>query len=61
MARGTERLSLEEIQPGQFVVVALKEHAGWLGAERSDVIVFPIDSAIGLREVKMLTNTAGRG
>ena len=40
MARGFEPLRLEAIRPGEFVVAAVTEHAGWLEAERIDVIIF---------------------
>lgn len=60
MAKGSERLSVEEIHPGEFVVATLREHAGWLEAERIDVIVFGSDSAIGLGEERILTDTADR-
>ncbi len=50
IAKGVERLRLEEIRPGEFVVATFREHAGWLEAERIDGIVFKPDSAIGLRE-----------
>jgi hypothetical protein len=60
MARGFERLSLEDIRPGEFVVAILREHDGWLEAERIDVTVFGINSAIGLGEERIQTDTADR-
>lgn len=60
MARGFERLSVEEIRPGEFVVATLKEHAGWMEAERIDVIIFQIDSAIEFREEQIPTDTSDR-
>ena len=61
MARGFERLSVEEIlRPGEFVVATLREHAGWLEAERIDVIIFQIDSAIEIREEGIPTEGADR-
>ena len=55
VAKGFERLSLEDIRPGEFVVATLREHDGWLEAERIDVIVFGIDSAIALGEERIQT------
>jgi hypothetical protein len=60
MAKGSERLSLEDIRPGEFVMTTLREHDGWLEAERIDVIVVGIDSAIGLGEERIQTDTADR-
>jgi hypothetical protein len=60
MAKGFERLSLEDIRSGEFVVASLREHDGSLEAERIDVIVFGIDSAIGLSEERIQTDTADR-
>ncbi len=50
MTRGTERLSAGEIRPGEFVVVTLRVHAGWLEAERIDIIKLKCDSVIGIRK-----------
>lgn len=50
IARGSERLTLEEVRNGEFVVAALREHAGWLDAERIDIIKLGIDSGIGIGE-----------
>jgi hypothetical protein len=60
MAKGFKRLSLEDIRPGEFVVATLREYDGWLEAERIDVIVFGIDSAIGLGEERIPTDRADR-
>lgn len=60
MAKGSERLSVEDIRPGEFVVATLKEHVGWLEAERIDVVLFGIDSAIGVGEERIPINTADR-
>ena len=60
MAKGSERLGLEDIRPGEFVVATLKEHVGWPEAERIDVILFGLDSAIGAGEERILTNPADR-
>jgi hypothetical protein len=38
--KGVERLNLDEIRPGDFVVATLAEHSGWLETERIEVIVF---------------------
>jgi hypothetical protein len=48
--KGFERLSLDEIRPGDFVVATLAEHAGWLETERIEVIVFRNDSVMGVGE-----------
>ena len=48
--KGFERLSLDEIRPGDFVVVTITEHAGWLETERIEVIVFRNDSVMGVGE-----------
>jgi len=61
IARDFERLRLDEIRPGEFVEIAFREHAGWLEAERIDVIRFPIESDIGVREEKLPTNARDCG
>lgn len=48
--KGFERLSLDEIRPGDFMVGTLAEHAGWLETERIEVIVFRNDSVMGVGE-----------
>jgi hypothetical protein len=45
-----ERLSLDEIRPGDFVVATITEHSDWLEAERVEVIVFRNDSVMGVGE-----------
>ena len=47
---GFERLNLDEIRPGDFVVVTLAEHSGWLETERIEVIIFRNDSVMGVGE-----------
>lgn len=58
IARGLNQVSLEELRPDEFAVVTAKEHSGWLEAERTDIIKFAIDSAIGVR---LSIGTTGRG
>lgn len=48
--KGFERLSLDEIRPGDFVVATIAEHSGWLETERIEVIVFRNDSVMGVGE-----------
>jgi hypothetical protein len=48
--KGFERLNLDEIRPGDFVVVTLTEHSGWLETQRIEVIVFQNDSVMGVAE-----------
>jgi len=48
--KGFERLNLDEIRPGDFVVVTLAEHSGWLETDRVEVIMFQNDSAMGVGE-----------
>jgi hypothetical protein len=60
MTRGTERLSVGEIRPGEFVVATLRVHAGWLEAERIDIIKLKIDSAIAIREAETSTEGTDR-
>ncbi|MBU6481392.1 MAG: hypothetical protein KGS09_12710 [Nitrospirae bacterium] len=45
-----ERLNLDEIRPGDFVVATLAEHSGWLETERIEVITFRNDSVMGVGE-----------
>lgn len=61
IARDFERLRLDEIRPGEFVKIAFREHAGWVEAERIDVIRFPIDSDMRVREEELPTNTRDCG
>ena len=49
--KGFERLNLDEIRPGDFVVATLAEHSGWLETERIEVIIFRNDSVMGVGEV----------
>lgn len=44
-----ERLKLDEIGPGDFVVAPLVEHSSWLEAESIEVITFRNDSVMGVR------------
>ena len=48
--KGFERLKLDEIRPGDFVVATLAEHSGWLETERIEVIIFRNDSVMGVGE-----------
>ena len=48
--KGFERLKLDDIRPGDFVVATLAEHSGWLETERIEVIVFRDDSVLGVVE-----------
>ena len=48
--KGVERLKLDEIRPGDFVVATLAEHSGWLEIERIEVIIFRNDSVMGVGE-----------
>ena len=48
--KGFERLNLDEIRPGDFVVATLAEHYGWLETERIEVIIFRNDSVMGVGE-----------
>ena len=48
--KGFERLNLDQIRPGDFVVVTFAEHSGWLEIERIEVVVFRNDSVMGVGE-----------
>lgn len=48
--KGFEPLSLEEIRSGDFVIATITEHAGWLEAERIEVIEFRHDPVMGVGE-----------
>jgi len=48
--KGFERLNLDEIRPGDFVVATLAEHSGWLETENIEVITFRNDSVMGVGE-----------
>ncbi|MEO8046122.1 MAG: hypothetical protein ABI684_02455 [Nitrospirota bacterium] len=48
--KGYERLSFDEIRSGDFVIATIMEHAGWLEAERIEVIEFRHDSVMGVGE-----------
>ena len=50
ITKGFERLNLDEIRPGDFVVVTLAEHSGWLETDRIEVIMFQNDSVMGIGE-----------
>ena len=45
--KGYERLSFDEIRSGDFVIATSMEHAGWLEAERIEVIECRHDSGMG--------------
>ena len=38
--KGFERLSFNEIRPGDFVIATITEHSDWLETQRIEVIVF---------------------
>ena len=48
--KGFERLKLDEILPGDFVVATLMEHSEWLKTESIEVITFRNDSVMGIGE-----------
>jgi hypothetical protein len=48
ISRGLEPVRLEDIRPGEFVVATLRVHAGWLEAERIDIVKLSADSPIGI-------------
>lgn len=48
--KGFEPLSLDEIRSGDFVIATITEHAGWVEAERIEVIMFQHDSVMGVGE-----------
>lgn len=48
--RGFERLNLDDIRPGDFVVATLAERSSWLEIERIEVIMFQDDLAMGVGE-----------
>ena len=48
--RGIERLNLDEIRPGDFVVATIAGHSGWLETERIEVIILRNDSVMGVGE-----------
>lgn len=48
--KGFERLNLDEIRPGDFVIATLAEHSGWLETQRIEVIIFRDDSVMGVGE-----------
>ena len=48
--KGFERLSLDKIRPGDFVVPTLAEHSGLLETERIEVIIFRNNSVMGVGE-----------
>lgn len=50
ISRGVERVHPGDICPGEFVVATLRVHAGWLEAERIDIVKLSVDSAIGIGE-----------
>jgi len=49
--KGFERLNIDEIRPGDFVVATIAKHVGWLETERIEVIIFRNDSVMGVGEV----------
>jgi len=48
--KGLERLSLDEIRPGDFVIATIAEHSDWLETQRIEVIVFRHDAVMGVGE-----------
>ncbi len=48
--KGFERLSLDEIRPGDFVVPTLADHSGLLETERIEVIIVRNNSVMGVSE-----------
>ncbi|THJ25341.1 MAG: hypothetical protein CAF45_001325 [Nitrospira sp. CG24E] len=48
--KGFERVNLDQIHRGDFVVVTLAEHTGCLEAERIEVIIFQKDPVMGVGE-----------
>ncbi|MEK7350307.1 MAG: hypothetical protein AAB177_05495 [Nitrospirota bacterium] len=48
--KGVERLTLDEIRPGDFVIATITEHSDRLETERIEVIVFRHDSVMGVGE-----------
>ena len=48
--KGFERLNIDEIRPGDFVVATIAKHVGWLETERIEVIIFRNDSVMGVGE-----------
>ena len=54
--RGVERLNLDEIRPGDFVVVPLAEHSGWLETEQEEFMAATRKTAA--KKSKPATKTA---
>jgi len=48
--KDVERLSLDEICPGDFVIATITEHSDWLEAQSIEVITFRNDSVMGAGE-----------
>jgi hypothetical protein len=48
--KGFERLNLDEIRPGDFVVATIAEHSDWLETKKIEVIVFRDNSLMGVSE-----------
>jgi hypothetical protein len=48
--RGVERLTLDEIRPGDFIIATITEHFDWLEIQRIEVIVFRHDAVMGVGE-----------
>jgi hypothetical protein len=48
--KGFERLNLDEIRPGDFVVATIAEHSSWLETQKIEVIISRDDSVMGVGE-----------
>lgn len=48
--KGFERLNLDEIRPGDFVIATIAEHSDWLETKKIEVIVFRDNSLMGVSE-----------
>ena len=50
MLKSSERLNLDEIRPGDFVIATIAEHSDWLETKKIEVIVFRNDAVMGVGE-----------
>jgi len=48
--KGFERLNLDEIRPGDFVIATIAEHSDWLETKKIEIIVFRDNSLMGVGE-----------
>ena len=48
--RGGERLTLDEIRPGDFVVATITEHSDWLETQSIEIVTCRNDSVMGVGE-----------